>query len=883
MTARLQAGPAWAFILAAALVSAPPLAAQTERIVEWVEDAPASDADRIALGYPVPVPVDTPMPFDGFRTYAGLHARHQDLAAGSPVVHAGIVGTTRKGREIWAYRLGDADLLRPGGAPEPAMLTNGGIHAREWQSPEVVTGILELMQARHGDHWLYDYLLENANVIVIPVLNVDGFLQTQRYPSRNWLGSDINDPDSSPRDGRMRRKNLFGADEILETRDDHLEGVDLNRNSPPYWSTSPGSSSADSRSLVHHGMAAASEPETQALQAAAELGPVERLSVYTDVHSFSQVQLWVRDNNQRLAIQTEQVLRTFRDFHQAFPAGKRYVFNSANSVPRNQGIGSTDEYFMYILQVPAWTLEVEPSGGGNAHPDLPGTGADYGGLGRNGHDGFILPESQIRRVRTQLAETFAIVYYRQSGPPSVTAVRITDAATGAVVFDAAWDPEVGSDVRTAHTFMAQPLQFERDYQAWIAFDKPMRWRVDGADTALPGQPASQLEVENDLLVDGQALSRTVANQRWLDQPGGSPSGYHRYLEDALAFDIRLPADAANTAVVTPSTNAVISVSARDMTGLRTDANPATVARWQNGAWAGYEDTAGATDTDSGGSDRTLDLTVTADPVGDPFVIEPGTSAAWYDPARSGEGFMLEILADDRALMYWFTYDDEGEQDWYLAVGDRTGNRIVFAELLQVSGGIFGPDFDPGQVTETVVGSAEFIWSGCDAGVMRWQLDGPGAPRGGRMNLRRLSRVMGIDCGQPLLAPEREEARLAGSWYDPSHAGEGYTVEILADSRVLVYWFSFGPQGERRWFFGVGAIDNGRLVFPDLLTTRGGKFGDAFDPDAVEALPWGGLELELDCEGGTADFTPSETGFPAGSLQLARLTSLQGLDCEAVIP
>ncbi len=82
--------------------------AQNGVLVEWVENNPFNAQDRIALGYPVPIPVDTPLPFDGFRTYAGLHARHMDLAAGTPWVHPETVGNTRKGRTLWAYRLGTA-------------------------------------------------------------------------------------------------------------------------------------------------------------------------------------------------------------------------------------------------------------------------------------------------------------------------------------------------------------------------------------------------------------------------------------------------------------------------------------------------------------------------------------------------------------------------------------------------------------------------------------------------------------------------------------------------------------------------------------------------------------------------------------------------------
>jgi len=44
------------------------------------------------------------------------------------------------------------------------MLTNGGIHAREWQSPEVATGIIELLALAEDDHHLISYLRDNANI-----------------------------------------------------------------------------------------------------------------------------------------------------------------------------------------------------------------------------------------------------------------------------------------------------------------------------------------------------------------------------------------------------------------------------------------------------------------------------------------------------------------------------------------------------------------------------------------------------------------------------------------------------------------------------------------------------------------------------------------------
>jgi hypothetical protein len=637
------------------------LTAQSARIVEWVEDAPVSDTAKIALGYPVPIPVDTPLPFDGFRSYSGLHTRHQDIANTTPWAHAIEIGETRTGRPIWAYQLGDANQETVTGVPELAMLTNAGIHAREWQSPEVATGIIELLALAEDDNHLISYLRDNANILVIPILNIDGFLQTQRFPSRNWLGTDPNDPRNFPRDGRMRRKNMLGPDEILTTQEDHLLGVDLNRNNPPFWNTNPGRSSDDSNSIVYHGESQHSEPETQALVVAAELGPVNQLSMYTDMHSFSQVHFWSHNGNNRLASLTQNLLNTFSQHHRNFDAGKFYGFSSAQNLPQNRGIGTTDELFTTLYQVPSWTLEIEPSN----------NGTDYGGLGRNGHDGFILPESEVQRVRTELAQTFAVAYYQQAGPPSISAIRLIDQQTGAAVFEAEWDTSNDTS-RDLYTFQAQALQLDRDYVLWLAFDKPMRWRENGEVSVLPGQSPATLNVDGAATVSGEDLTAILDQEQWLHIPGGAPDGYLRYRDDTLSAHFSLPGDGNNVSLINGTTAATLEFSTFDMTGTQTDADPSTVARWEDGGWSGYEDSMGNDFTDSGGTDSSIHIQITSEPRGDPFVIEAGTSAAWFDPAREGEGFMLEILDNDYALMYWFTYDIEGEQNWYIATGDFSG-------------------------------------------------------------------------------------------------------------------------------------------------------------------------------------------------------------------
>ncbi|MBT8059919.1 MAG: hypothetical protein KJO33_10000 [Gammaproteobacteria bacterium] len=859
------------------LALSPALMAQPARISEWVENAPASDNTKIALGYPVPIPVDTPLPFAGFRTYAGLHARHQDLAATTDRVHAMEIGRTRNDRPIWLYQLGDANRETVRGLPEQAMLTNGGIHAREWQSPEVATGIIELLALGPDDDYLLDYLRDNANILVLPVLNVDGFLQTQRFPSRNWMGTDPQDPEGSPRDGRMRRKNMLGPDEDLLTQGDHLLGVDLNRNNPPYWAANPSRSSPDSQSIVHHGASAHSEPETQALDAAAQMGPADQLSMYTDMHSFSQVHFWSRNHQERLARLTEDLLRTFSGHHRAFEAGKNYAYSNWQSVPPNQGIGLTDEYFTHVYRVPSWTLEIEPSNGAAYHAPLPGQGADYGGLGRNGHDGFILPDSEVERVRTELAQTFAIAYYQQSGPPSITTLRIFDEVTEAMVFEAEWDT-VDTQTRELHRFQAQPLQLGRSYRAWVAWNKPMRWRTGGAVSTLPGQEFFTLTFNRSVMIGDRILNAVLGDPDWLEQPGGAPEGFQRYRDDAASFELVPLDNETNVELLQGTAEATIELDTYDMTGLRGDADPSTAAHWDNGAWASYENSNGFEGNDTGGVDATIAFEVTSESLDEPFVIIPDMSAMFYDTSRNGEGFMLEVISDTRAIMYWFTYDTEGNQDWYFGDGEIRGNRILFPEVLRVSGGIFGPGFDPDQVERTPVGSADFAFADCDSGVMSWVIDRDGGPlRTGRMELSRLTRVMGIPCAA-IGAPVFETARESGSWYDPQRSGEGFTIEVMFNNEVLAFWFSYDTEGNRRWFFGTGIFEGDRIVFPEMYTTLGGIFGDGFNMDDVEVNSWGSMEMELNCTTGSVSFEPTEEGFPSGSYELARLTILQGFSC-----
>jgi hypothetical protein len=148
-----------------------------------------------------------------------------------------------------------------------------------------------------------------------------------------------------------------------------------------------------------------------------------------------------------------------------------------------------------------------------------------------------------------------------------------------------------------------------------------------------------------------------------------------------------------------------------------------------------------------------------------------------------------------------------------------------------------------------------------------------------MNVSRLTQVMGFPCAGGPEPPLIADMDLSGSWYDPNRSGEGFSIEVLSNQQVLAFFFSYDTEGAHRWFFGTGEFEDGKIVFPEMFTTLGGVFGAGFDPDDVEVNDWGSMEMELECNGGTARFTPTESGFGAGEISLTRLTVLEGLSCD----
>lgn len=265
-----------------------------------------------------------------------------------------------------------------------------------------------------------------------------------------------------------------------------------------------------------------------------------------------------------------------------------------------------------------------------------------------------------------------------------------------------------------------------------------------------------------------------------------------------------------------------------------------------------------------------------------FDVTSGMTGAWYDPTHDGEGYVLQVFDDSKAVVFWFTYDPSGKQYWMLGVGEVIGSKITIDSLDFYKGGKFGPGFDPDDVERSRWGSLEFNFSSCTEGTATYQ--GPSNFGNGSLDIKKLSSVWGLDCsgtqqavaqsGDGLLKPG-----FSGAWYDPSHDGEGFTVEVLNSKNALIFWFTYDTQGNPAWMLSVGEIEGGSIFLNDIDQPYGALFGSGFNPSDVVRKDWGQAVFTFgSCTNGGMRYSGPASYGPESTQSITKLVGIKDTEC-----
>ena len=199
--------------------------------------------------------------YSDYKTWDEVNAKIAMLASNAPeITSTFIVGASYEGREILGIR-----ITAPGDATDrPSVLFNGCQHAREWIAVMVPVYVAEyLIEGWNSDSEIQT-LLETTQVIIVPIVNPDGYEYTY-----------------APDGDRFWRKNR-------RVNDGSCTGVDLNRNWNVDWNGGD-STSTNTCSDVYVGLYPFSEPETSAMRNLIIAEP--NLVAHIDFHNYSQLVL----------------------------------------------------------------------------------------------------------------------------------------------------------------------------------------------------------------------------------------------------------------------------------------------------------------------------------------------------------------------------------------------------------------------------------------------------------------------------------------------------------------------------------------------------------------------------------------------------------------
>jgi hypothetical protein len=221
---------------------------------------------------------------------------------------------------------------------------------------------LDLVQRGKAGEPRWRSVLDNARTVVIPIMNVDGFIASRTAGSQpnDNLPTTPGTPQQIVGGAGYRRKNCrplnaAEAQTPCQLRQQNDNGVDPNRNYGEQWG-GPGTSSMQN-SLVYHGTGPFSEPETQAVrQFLLKLQP----TVLVTNHTFTGLMLRPPGTGDQGPAPDEDRMRALGD---AMARETNYI--SQYSYQLYDTTGTTDDWIYGGLSSYSFTPEI---GKRNFHP-----------------------------------------------------------------------------------------------------------------------------------------------------------------------------------------------------------------------------------------------------------------------------------------------------------------------------------------------------------------------------------------------------------------------------------------------------------------------------------------------------------------------------------
>lgn len=120
-----------------------------------------------------------------------------------------------------------------------------------------------------------------------------------------------------------------------------------------------------------------------------------------------------------------------------------------------------------------------------------------------------------------------------------------------------------------------------------------------------------------------------------------------------------------------------------------------------------------------------------------------------------------------------------------------------------------------------------------------------------------------------------DVSFTGFWWNPNRSGEGLLLEFseFNDTPILfLTFFTYDLSGNPLYLAGSTYYNRGSTapLTMNVVSTRGARFGSAFNPNDVQRPPWGTITVTVNsCESITLSYVSSVAGYGSGSIGMQR--------------
>lgn len=129
-------------------------------------------------------------------------------------------------------------------------------------------------------------------------------------------------------------------------------------------------------------------------------------------------------------------------------------------------------------------------------------------------------------------------------------------------------------------------------------------------------------------------------------------------------------------------------------------------------------------------------------------IFPGHSGAWYNSEQPGHGLSVEVISPERAIVFWYAFDPQGNPIWLYIDGSIEGN-VVQGDAYYLDGMVWGL-FDPSTKNMQSWGTVNLEFNDCNSAEVVWNSEFAEYGQG-QLPLVRLTSIHGLACNPSTLS------------------------------------------------------------------------------------------------------------------------------------